>query len=68
MSHAAQNMVRTGNVTDILVGHVVDCFGNFHRTFREETFGGFMGNASVQMGRYWLDSYQDWDFADRREA
>lgn len=67
MSHAAQNMVRTGNVTDILVGHLVDDMGVLHRTFGGD-LGGFMGNASVAMGRYWLDSYQDWDFADREGA
>jgi len=53
--------------TDILVGHVTDDHGVMHRTWAGD-LGGFMGNASVQMGAYWLTGYQDWDFADREEA
>jgi hypothetical protein len=53
--------------TDILVGHVVDCYGVMHRTWSGD-LGGFMGNPSVQMGRYWLSGYEDPDFADRSEA
>lgn len=53
--------------TDILVGHVVDDQGTMHRTWVGD-LGGFMGNASVQMGRFWLTGYEDPDFADREEA
>ena len=53
--------------TDILVGHVVDNFGTMHRTWNGD-LGGFMGNASVQMGAFWLSGFEDPDFAEREEA
>lgn len=52
---------------DILVGHIVDDFGTMHRTWAGD-LGGFMGNASVQMGRFWLSGFEDPDFAEREAA
>lgn len=52
---------------DALIGHVVDCYGNLHRTWSGD-LGGFMGACSIQMGKFYLTNYEDPDFADREEA
>lgn len=52
---------------DALVGHVVDCYGNFYRTWAGD-LGGFMGQCSIQMGKFYLTNYEDPDFAEREEA
>lgn len=53
--------------TDLLVGHVVDNYGVMHRTWSGD-LGGFMGQCSIQMGKFYLTNYEDPDFAEREEA
>ncbi len=55
--------MRSGYVTDILLGHLVDDFGNIYRTWAGE-LGGIMGAVSCAMGAFYCDSYTDWDFAE----
>lgn len=53
--------------TDMLIGHVVDDHGVIHRTWGGD-LGGFMGNASIAMGRFWLSGFEDPDFAEREHS
>jgi hypothetical protein len=56
-----------GRVNDILLGHVVDCFGNVHHTFLGD-LGGISGNPSMQQTWFWDSGYQDPSFCERAKT